>query len=153
MVQNRILNSVMETRDHLKNEASPKSQMSRRNICCLLLLVMLFSSCTEVVELDSCCEPTNDTYIIDNSRVSLFSLFDSEGDTNEISVSYSDKLTVSTCPDWITFSKTGNTGKQVFHLTAPKNESSIPRTEVLKLVDEKNETKVLIEVEQSGKKD
>jgi len=31
MIQNSILNSVMETRDHLKNGASPKSLMSREN--------------------------------------------------------------------------------------------------------------------------
>jgi len=50
--------------------------------------------------------------------------FGVEGGTNDIVIECNISLTAVTYPDWISITKTGTTGEQIFHLTASKNESN-----------------------------
>ena len=127
MVEYRNLSNAMETRDHSKNGASLKSQMSRGMMFCLLSLIILFSSCDYDVKNE------NSNSVNSGIKVEIFAsskniTFDSGEDTKEVILTCDIALTDSIRPKWITTIKEGDKGRQIFHLTASKNESSDTRT-------------------------
>jgi len=131
------LNNVnaVETRDHFKNGASLKSQMSRGITSCLLLFIVFFSSCG-----NGEWEPVFSSEIMD-----IIS-FNPEGGTVNVKIERDIAFTVETVPEWITAEKTGNTGKQIFHLTASKNELNEKRAGYVTCKGESSKESIIITI-------
>ena len=115
----------METDTISKNGASPKSLMSRGIMFCLLSLIVLFFSCT----IENTAEASASVSVSVVSPTSKSIIFDSGENTKEVILTCNIALTDSICPQWITIVKEGDKRRQVFHLTALKNESSNARTD------------------------
>ena len=113
--------SVMESETISKNGRSLKSHTSKGIMFSLLLLIAFLSFGCDKIE-------TIDEFPMKNPII----IFDSEGGTKDIKMEFSG--TIKICDEdedvlkWITVTKTGNTGEQIFHLTASKNESNEIRT-------------------------
>ena len=114
---------AMETRDHSKNGASLKSQMSKVKMFSLLLIVSFLFGCTKTDEINLDTSNNNTTTVVEP-----IIFFDAEGGTTDVKIECDIELIVKQVPDWITVTKTGNTGEQIFHLIASKNELNEIRT-------------------------
>jgi hypothetical protein len=133
----------METGNHFKNGASLKNLMSKGMLVLLSLTVLFLPSCTEEIEIET------SAY-----SLAVTASFNSEGGTEDVDATCSVALTVASCPDWITVTKTGETGVQIFHLTISENESSNTRAGFVKLgaIEKKGvAVAAIISVIQTGK--
>ena len=81
-------------------------------------ICLIFSNCGDKCE---------DNKKLKMSISSSSAAFNSEGGTKDIIVTCDFVVEVTAKPDWITVSKTGYTGEQIFHLTASKNKTDKTR--------------------------
>ena len=109
---------AMEADTISKNGRSSKSQMSRWKIFSFLLIVFFSFGCIK--------EEFHDTVKLEKTDLPIS--FISEGETKNYQKESDIVFTVESIPEWITVVKTGNTGEQIFQLTASKNETNESRT-------------------------